>query len=166
MLTLWAAVVAERLGFAADEALTLGRALAGLTAQAKGVRLGIFEPASAAEISRQREATEAGAELKVHLMGRTLTMMREEDGLRARSKGAAIEPESVRRYLASKFGDALDPATRAMRELAASRPPAALAREAFGLYERFRPAVDPDARGWGQRGVLDLAKITHAADEG
>ena len=46
VLTLWAAVVAERLGFEPEEALTLGRALAGLTAHEKGVRLGIFEPGS------------------------------------------------------------------------------------------------------------------------
>ena len=46
VLTLWAAVVAERLGFERDEALTLGRALAGLTAHAKGVRLGILEPSA------------------------------------------------------------------------------------------------------------------------
>jgi hypothetical protein len=32
VLTLWAAVVAERLGFSRDEALTLGRAVAGLNA--------------------------------------------------------------------------------------------------------------------------------------
>jgi hypothetical protein len=43
-LTLWAAVVAERLGFDEDEALTLAKALAGLNAQAKGRRLGIFKP--------------------------------------------------------------------------------------------------------------------------
>ena len=36
VLTLWAAVVAQRLGFAEDEALTLGKAVAGLNAQAKG----------------------------------------------------------------------------------------------------------------------------------
>ena len=42
VLTLWAAVVAERLGFERDEALTLGKAVAGLTAQSKGQRLGIF----------------------------------------------------------------------------------------------------------------------------
>ena len=36
VLTLWAAVVAERLGFERDEALTLGKAVAGLTAQSKG----------------------------------------------------------------------------------------------------------------------------------
>jgi hypothetical protein len=44
VLTLWAAVVARRLGFDEDEALTLGKALAGLNAQAKGRRLGIFKP--------------------------------------------------------------------------------------------------------------------------
>ena len=45
VLTLWAAVVAERLGFKPDEALSLGKALAGLNAQSKGRRLGIFKPA-------------------------------------------------------------------------------------------------------------------------
>jgi len=35
VLTLWAAIVAERLGFDQAEALTLGRAVAGLNAYAK-----------------------------------------------------------------------------------------------------------------------------------
>ena len=35
-LTLWASVVAGRLGFERDEALTLGRAVAGLNAYSKG----------------------------------------------------------------------------------------------------------------------------------
>ena len=42
VLTLWAAVVAERLGFRRDEALTLGRAVAGLNAYSKGVSLGLW----------------------------------------------------------------------------------------------------------------------------
>ena len=42
VVTLWAAVVAERLGFKRDEALSLGNALAGLNAQSKGQRLGIL----------------------------------------------------------------------------------------------------------------------------
>src|SRR3954465_4085738 len=41
VLTLWAAVVAERLGFDRATALTLGQAVAGLSAYAKGVSLGI-----------------------------------------------------------------------------------------------------------------------------
>src|SRR3954466_16010923 len=44
VLTLWATVMAERLGFDHDEALTLGRAVAGTSAQMKGRALGIYEP--------------------------------------------------------------------------------------------------------------------------
>src|ERR1700683_5075868 len=44
VLTLWAALVAQRLGFDEDDSLTLGKALAGLNAQTKGRSLGIFKP--------------------------------------------------------------------------------------------------------------------------
>jgi hypothetical protein len=44
VLTLWATIVAERLGFDRDAALTLGRAVAGSSAQMKGRALGIYEP--------------------------------------------------------------------------------------------------------------------------
>ena len=44
VLTLWAAVVAQVLGFEQDEALTLGRAVAALNAYSKGVSLGLFQP--------------------------------------------------------------------------------------------------------------------------
>src|SRR3954462_1601746 len=52
VLTLWAAVVAERLGFDRATALTLGQAVAGLSAYAKGVSLGIVEPRP--ELVRER----------------------------------------------------------------------------------------------------------------
>ena len=44
VLTLWAAIVAERLGFDRDTAMNLGKPVAGLTAQSKGRTLGIFKP--------------------------------------------------------------------------------------------------------------------------
>src|SRR5919202_3839276 len=44
VLTLWVAVIAERLGFHREAALTLGRAVAGSSAQMKGRALGIYEP--------------------------------------------------------------------------------------------------------------------------
>jgi hypothetical protein len=49
VLTLWAAVVAERLGFEWHEALTFGRAVAGLNAYSKGVSHGLYEPTPEAE---------------------------------------------------------------------------------------------------------------------
>ena len=59
VLTLWAAVVAERLGFHREEALTLGKALAGLNAQSKGRRLGIFKPHEEKHKARSKERLEA-----------------------------------------------------------------------------------------------------------
>ena len=46
ILKLWATTVAERLGFDEDEALSFDKAVAGLNAQSKGQRLGIFKPVS------------------------------------------------------------------------------------------------------------------------
>ena len=70
VLTLWASVVAERLGFKPDEALSLGKALAGLNAQSKGQRLGIFKP-TPKELKKVREQ-ERGEEFCVDLLGRAL----------------------------------------------------------------------------------------------
>ena len=55
VLTLWAAVVAEVLGFEHDEALTLGRAVAGLNAYSKGLALGLFQPTSEAIKERRQK---------------------------------------------------------------------------------------------------------------
>jgi hypothetical protein len=163
VLTLWAAVVAERLGFEHDEALTLGRALAGLTAHTKGVRLGIFEPASAEEVRERRSGLEEGEHLEVRLQGRMIQVVRTPKGLRAVEKGKAGSPASVELYLRGKFGDALGEVRAAMEALATSLPPVELARRAFGLYEHFRPEVPSDERGWGAKATLDVERIRTAA---
>jgi hypothetical protein len=159
VLTLWAAVVAERLGFDRDEALTLGRAVAGLTAYSKGVRLGIYEP-TAEDARERRQRLAEGEELQVDLLGRAVPAVATPDRLRATSKGRPVDPVSVERYLAGKLGDRLDEVRLAMTRLAASLPPAQLARRAFGLYERFRPEVPADEAGWGKAGLLELERIT------
>jgi len=158
VLTLWAAVVAERLGFDHDEALTLGRAVAGLTAYAKGVRLGIFEP-TPREIAERRKKLENGGKLTVSLLGRAVPVVKTPEGIRALDKDKPSSAASVECYLASKFGEHLEDARKAMAALARSMPPSELAGHAFRLYEQFRPSVPSGERGWGAKGVLDLAKI-------
>jgi hypothetical protein len=158
VLTLWAAVVAQRLGFDEDEALTLGRAVAGLNAYSKGVSLGLFQPSSK-EVKDQREKLKHGEQLTVDLFHRAVPVVRTKDGLRATGNDRPIAPESVRRYLEGKFGDALDPVTAAMKELARSRPPGEIAKVGFALYEKFRPVVPGGVRGWGATGKLDLGVI-------
>src|SRR3989442_1171281 len=105
VLTLWAAVVAERLGFDRDEALSLAKAVAGLNAQSKGRRLGIFQPRPA-EI-REARKRKRGEEFWVDLLGRPVPAINTADGVRAVMGAKAIDPEGVQRYLESKFGDDL-----------------------------------------------------------
>jgi hypothetical protein len=91
VLTLWAAVVAERLGFDRDTALTLGQAVAGLSAYAKGVSLGIIEPRP--ELVRERsERLAEGEQLRVDLLGRAVPVVRTPGGLRAVNKGKRGSP--------------------------------------------------------------------------
>jgi hypothetical protein len=160
VLTLWASVVAERLGFERDEALTLGKAVAGLTAQSKGQRLGIFTPSPEAVRRQRAEKAKKSGVLSVALLGRAVPVLHTDEGLRAVGKDQKpVTPESVEKYLKSKFGEAL-PAVRAvMQELAKSRSVDVLAEEAFSLYERFRPGVPAGESGWGAKGTLSLSKI-------
>lgn len=166
VLTLWTAVVAERLGFDHDEALTLGKAVAGLTAQSKGQRLGILTP-SAPTVRRLRaEKAKSAGVFPVALLGRAVPVVRAADGLRAVGKDQKpVAPESVERYLTSKFGDALPAARTAMSKLAKSLKPDDLADRAFALYEKFRPAVPEGEKGWGAKGALSLAKIEALAGQ-
>jgi hypothetical protein len=160
VMTLWAAVVAERLGFARDEALTLGRAVAGLNAQSKGRALGLFAPASPTDVRRKRREHEMGKALHVELLHRAVPATRTHEGLRALDPdGTPADPAAVERYLNGKFGDHLAAARRAMETLAAAYSPATLAHAAYGLYEEFRPAIPRGQAGWGAKGVLDLTRI-------
>jgi hypothetical protein len=163
VLTLWAAVVAERLGFERDEALTLGRAVAGMNAQSKGKRLGILKPVERTAEEKAERRAKIGEATLVQLLGRGVTAKRTKDGLRAVDDKGIASPASVERYLESKFGEALGDARDAMRALAAAYPPRELETIAFSLYEKFRPALPAGVRGWGAAGVLDLALIKKMA---
>jgi hypothetical protein len=163
VLTLWAAVVAKRLGFDEDEALSLGKALAGLNAQAKGRRLGLLKPHE--EGAKQARTRERGEEFWVELLGRPIPARNTEDGVRAVSGTQVIDPGSARRYLGSKFGDDLDAARSALERLAESYQPDELAERSFSLYERFRPQIPAGVKGWGANGILDLGLIERLANE-
>jgi hypothetical protein len=156
VLTLWAAVVAERLGYSRDEALTLGRAVAGMNAQAKAVHLGLREATPPGERAPKRAASGQQA---VELLGRAVPVVRTPKGLRAAKDGKADSADAVERYLMGKFGASLDAARSAMTELAARFTPTELAANAYALYERFRPEIPAGTRGWGAKGVLDLAAL-------
>lgn len=165
VLTLWAAIVAERMGYPRESALTLGRALAGLNAQSKGRRLGIFEKPAAPEHAPRPHPAHERAD-GVLLLGRTIPVVRTASGVRAAHEGQADDPAAVERYLRQKFGASLGAVEDAMREVADSYAPRQLAELGFSLYEEFRPEIPQGKRGWGARGTLDLDRLRALARHG
>jgi len=161
VLTLWASTVAERLGYDQDEALSLGKAVAGLNAQSKGQRLGIFKPVPQ-EVKKAR-TQKRGEEFFIEIFGRQVPAINTTNGVRAVIKNQPIEPKSVERYLESKFGESLGTVRAAMRDLAKTFPPEQLSTNAFRLYEEFRPAIPEGVRGWGAKGNLDIGRIRSLA---
>jgi hypothetical protein len=165
VLTLWATVVAERMGYKHEEALTLGKGVAGLNAQSKGRRLGIYEEKEEdAKTKEKKKKTEDKLEF-VELMGRGIPAVRTPDGLRASINGETIRSETVQRYLEQKFGDDLDEARKAMEKLAKSISPKELEAKAFAFYEKFRPEIPEGKRAWGAKGELDIDYIESLAEE-
>ena len=159
VLTLWATIVAERLGYQKDEALTLGKAVAGLNAQSKGRRLGIYEEKSEEEKEKEAKKEKRVKMEFVEILGRGVPAVKTPKGLRAAIKGEEIDAESVERYLRGKFGDNLDEARAAMEKLANAYTPKQLEKEAYDLYEKFRPEIPEGTKGWGAKGELDLDYI-------
>lgn len=162
VLTLWAAVVAERLGYDGDAAITLGRAVAGSSARIKARAIGLEEERRDGEPREKKAAAERRPAGTVHLLGRDVPVLEGEDGLRAADGDRPASPAPARSYVARAFGEHLPAVRRAMERLASSLPPEQLNRVGFRLYEQFRPDVPAGAKGWGAKGVLDLRRIEGA----
>jgi hypothetical protein len=159
VLTLWAVIVAERLGYDHAFALTLGKAVAVLNAQSKGQRLGIFEKPKQKPLKVRRKAQKPKEKSIVMFMGRAITTVESTLGRRVVVKNEVIDPKSVEKYLSQKFGGDLNDVQDAMRVAAKAYKPDKLAVVAFALYEKFRPSIPEGQKGWGAKGELNLNLI-------
>jgi hypothetical protein len=158
VLTLWAAVVAQRLGHPPDTALSLASAVASTAARAKARRLGLAEERARADLPEPAQPATA------ILLGREVRLAQDPDGvvLADAGDGAAAPAAPVAAYLNRAFGRHLGEARAAMEELAGRFAPETLNHVGFRLYEQFRPEVPPDVTGWGAKGTLDLRKVRAA----
>jgi hypothetical protein len=159
VLTLWASIVAERLGHPHDTALTLGRALAGSAARVKARSIGREERKADREAETPR-LREEHVTAPVLLLGKSLRLLPTE--LRAADGDQPADPAPVERYLAKAFGDHLAEVRAAMEELTARYEPAELNRIGFRLYEKFRPEIPLGNKGWGAKAALEVEKIQTA----
>jgi len=135
VLTLWASVVAERLGHPPDTALSLASAVAGTAARAR-----------------------PGGGQGIMLLGRQVPTTRLPDGtiLAVDAAGAPAPAEPIRAYLARAFGPRLGEVRAAMEDRAARHEPDDLNRVALALFESFRPVAPTDGT---LRGALHLDRI-------
>jgi hypothetical protein len=164
VLTLWAAIVAERLGYDEKTALTLGRAVAGLNAQSKGRKLGIYEEKAEEEKEKGKKKEEPVKLEFIQILGRGVPTAKTPQGMRAAVDGRPIYAENVETYLKQKFGEDFDEARAAMEKLAKAYTPKQLESKAYDLYEKFRPEVPKGKKGWGAKGELDLDYIHSLAE--
>lgn len=148
----WAFVVAERLGFHREEALSIASVYTEMNAITKGVSLGVFDKNRGKGV----EASSSGSQPYVDLMGRRVPLYQTASGSwRALSSGTPIVPTSAFSYITRALRQTAPAVLGALRLLAASYTPAELNRTGFALYQDFRPDVD----GWGGRGEVRCATI-------
>lgn len=150
VLTLWAAVVAERLGHDPELAITLGRAVAASSARVKARAIGLENKEGDEDAQRDRAGQRRRAQARtVRLLGRDVPVGEGEGSLRALDQDRPSLIGPARAYVERAFGEHLPVVRQAMEGLAASIPPDELNRVGFHLYERFRPDVAAGAKGWG-----------------
>jgi hypothetical protein len=92
VLSIWAVLVAQGLGFEHYETLTLGRAVAGLNAYSKGVSLNLFPP-TPKKVQEQRRKMYEEETVTVDLLHRAVPAKHNDDELPAVGGGSSIESE-------------------------------------------------------------------------
>ncbi|KAH0839871.1 hypothetical protein J3R83DRAFT_822 [Lanmaoa asiatica] len=172
LMTAWATVVAERLGFEREEALSIGKCWVTLSvvdhhqmcslitagsvytemnAVAKGLSLGIVDQSRKNDI----EPISGGQQPYVDLMGRRPLYQTQLSKWRALVRGSPAIPSTAFSYISRAFRQTTPHIIGALRLLAESYPPQELNKVGFSLYADFRPTVD----GWGERGEVRCEHI-------
>jgi len=163
VMILWAAVVAQlKLKYDWNESLSLASAVAALNARAKGISIGTRKEESALH----NMAADSAAVQGIFLLGREVPARREPAGhVRGVSEtGVSIAPSSVYSYLSNAFKANLPAAYSACCILADSVSEEELAkkergRNAYVLYEQFRPDVAQGVAGWGAKAEFELIRV-------
>lgn len=181
VLTAWAMVVLEKMGFERDEALSLAQCYVSHTSTARGRAIGVLPKQARAENLPVGVGTN---QPHSELMGIKLPVMQiqdgEEDGeeetkrYRGISEGQMILPDRAWEYLQRSFMSNLPFVVGAMTLLAdaivedgpGDPDPERLNRVAWRMYVDFRPDTGGE---WGKRATLSISKILslrpHAEDE-
>ncbi|GAB1741485.1 hypothetical protein NU219Hw_g6715t1 [Hortaea werneckii] len=165
VLELWASCVTNFMypSIPWETCLSVGSAISTITAVAKGRSIGTIEKPGPDEAENRRRERQRKAETQhsedLEVMGFHLRL---EDGKalvgdkpKPGNEGALSQKFGQAQYERAKeaFQDALGPWKGRESELD---------REAFKMYEEFRPTVPPGQMGWGRKGRLNLENVKSA----
>ncbi|KII95106.1 hypothetical protein PLICRDRAFT_48075 [Plicaturopsis crispa FD-325 SS-3] len=151
LMSAWATVVAERMGFQREEALSIASVYTEMNAISKGVSLGIYKE----DKKKNRDAPLGGTQPYVDIMGRRSLYQTQNSQWRALADDAPAQPSTAFSYISRALRQTTPHIVGALRLLAASYPPGELNAKGFALYADFRPEVD----GWGKRGEVNCERI-------
>ncbi|KAJ3840584.1 hypothetical protein F5878DRAFT_640285 [Lentinula raphanica] len=151
LMTAWATVVSERLGFQREEALSIASSYTEMNALSKGVSLGIYKDGK----QKGLEAVKGGTQPYVDLMGRRPLFQTQNNHWRALHNGTPTEPSTAHSYISRSLRQTMPHIMGALRLLANTYTPEEINRKAWGLYIQFRPAGE----GWGERSEVRCSAI-------
>ncbi|KAG9047482.1 hypothetical protein FS837_002128 [Tulasnella sp. UAMH 9824] len=166
VMTAWATVVAERMGFKREEALSIASVYTEMNAASKGVSIGIYAP------SKNDEYASGSTQPFVELMGRKPVLERDNGQWRGIIKGSPVDPASsdtksksllVRYlihyqpfgYIQRCFRQTTPAVMGAMRLLAHAYSAKELNEIGYSLYCDFRP----ESTGWGKKAEMKMETI-------
>ncbi|KAJ6485137.1 hypothetical protein C8R47DRAFT_1130904 [Mycena vitilis] len=151
LMTAWSTLVAERLGFQREEALSIATVYTEMNAISKGVSMGIYKHGT----DRAAEASKVGSQPYVELMGRRPLYQTQNSQWRALSNGTAVQPSTAFSYISRALRQTTPHIIGALRLLVESYTPQEINAKAWGLYAEFRPEV----KGWGERAEVKCETI-------
>jgi hypothetical protein len=162
VLQLWGAVVAKSIypDLSWATCLSIGEAISSLCAVAKGRSVGLIKPPDPTKTedsaTKKRQKQVDGSRV-VKVMGFSLRV--KDDAVLVGGKPKRLKEEN----LVHKFGgeqqySAVKSAFEVSLQTWSSHEDE-LNSKAFHMYEQFRPNVPPGQKGWGRKGVLNIADI-------
>jgi hypothetical protein len=164
VLHLWGACVAQFLHpeLAWSTCLSIGQAISTICAISKGRSIGAIEkPEDTEERKRKKEEQRKKAEglEEVEVMQFHLRMKGDWDETQVVLSGKNVSgsEEGLKRKVGDGYEAVRDAMTGALESWKGEEDE--LSKEAFGMYEDFRPSVVKGKGGWGRKGELSVERI-------
>ena len=166
VLQLWGACVTKVVcpDLSWQTCLSAGNAISSLCAVSKGKAIGMIERKERDEDANKRSKKDTASLENIHVMGFPIPI---KDGVAMMGKTKKTLAEGQLRYKYgndAKYEGAKKTFQEALKKWKGEED--ILQKNAFHMYEKFRPSVPKGQPGWGRKGHLDLEKAKAVIEAG